>query len=179
MAGYLLRDVLRYALLDLTVWQFFPSGRNPILLIWKSPVAIPLFVLLHSGSPRRFPLAPLEVIGYFLYFLLGLLVLVASALFLIFFSCPFLSNCLNLPLTVLMHLEGSVPPGGCWGSWLFFFNLLPWVSFPSWCFFFWASSLLGLSFLFLSWSPCTCVLGLGLFSFGLGSLLWAWALWSF
>ena len=109
----------------------FPSGRNPILPIWKLPVAIPLFVLLHSGSPRRFPLAPLEVVGYFLYFLLGLLVLVASALFLIFFSCPFLSNCLNLPLTVLMHLEGSVPPGGCWGSWLFFFNLLPWVSFPS------------------------------------------------
>ena len=47
---------------------FFPSRRNPILPIWKSPVAIPLFVLLHSGSPRRFPLAPWEVTSYFLFF---------------------------------------------------------------------------------------------------------------
>ena len=43
----------------------------------------------------------------FLLFLLGLLALVASTLFLIFFSCPFLSSCLNLLLTV--RLEGSAP----------------------------------------------------------------------
>ena len=92
---------------------FFPSGQNPILPTWKSPVAIPLFVLLHSGSPIRFPLVPWEVAGYFFFFLLGLLALMASTLFLIFFSRPFLSSYLNLPLTVLMHLERSTPLGGC------------------------------------------------------------------
>ena len=99
---------------------------------------------------------------------LGLLALVFFALFLIFFSCHFLSSCLNLLLTV--RLEGSVPLDGYWGSWLL--NLFPWVSFPSWCFFVWASSLLGL--FILSWSPCTCFFGLSLFfPFGPGSLFWA------
>ena len=59
--------------------------------------------------------------------LLGFLALVFFALFLIFFSCPFLSSCPNLLLTVF--LEGSTPLDGCWGSWLL--NLLPWVSFSS------------------------------------------------
>ena len=73
MAGYLLWDMLRYALSispfgSSPFSPFFPSGRNPILPIWKSSVAIPLFVFLHSGSPRRFPLAPWEVASYFLLF---------------------------------------------------------------------------------------------------------------
>ena len=69
-----------------------------------------------------------------------------------------------------MRLEGSAPLDDCWGSWLL--SLLPWVSFPSWCFFVWASSLLGL--FILSWSPYICFSGLSLFfPFGPGSLFWA------
>ena len=76
------------------------------------------------------------------------------ALFLIFFSRHFLSNCLNLlwlcawkdPRPLMIAEDPS------------YLSLLQWVSFPSWCFFVWALSLLGL--FILSWSPCTCFFGL-------------------
>ena len=159
---------------------FFPSGRNPILPIWKSSVAIPLFVLLHSGSPRRFPLAPWEVAGYFLFFAgsFGTCGFYSVSYFL-FLSFSFRTILIFL-LTVLMCLEGPEPLGSCWGSWLFFFNLSSWISFPSWCFFFWAFKPLGpaISFFFhspLLLPPWTWLI----FLFELDSLLWAWTLWSF
>ena len=69
-----------------------------------------------------------------------------------------------------MRLEGFAPLDDCWGSWLP--SLLPWVSFPSWCFFVWASSLLSL--FIPSWFPCTCFLDLAYsFPFGPDSLFWA------
>ena len=86
---------------------FFPSGRNPILPTWKSLVAIPLFVFLHSGSPRRFPLVPWEVAGYFfffcwvfwhlwllLYFLFSFLVLFFWAVLIFFWLCAWKDPCL-------------------------------------------------------------------------------------
>ena len=95
-----------------------------------------------------------------------------------FSFCPFLSNCLNLSLTLLMRLGGSTPLGGRWGSWLFLLQSLD-VGFSSFLMLLLGFKPLGPTTPSLSWSPCTCFLGLGLFSFGLGSLLWAWALWSF
>ena len=69
---------------------FFPAGRNPILPVWKSSVAIPFFILLHSGSPRRFPLAPWEVADSFFFscwvvWRLWLLSLFLVFLFVLFF----------------------------------------------------------------------------------------------
>ena len=118
MAGYLLRDVLRYALLNLTVWQFSLFALFPI---WAESHSADLKVTCCHSPFRISPFWFLEMLptcamrGHllFLLFLLGLLALVASTLFLIFFSCPFLSSYLNLPLTVLMHLEGSAPLGDC------------------------------------------------------------------
>ena len=115
---------------------FFPSGRNPNLPFWKSPVAIPLFIILYSGSPRCFPLAPWEVAGYFLFLCWVFWHWWLLLCFLFSFLVLFFRTVLIFLLTVLICLEGSAPPGSCWGSWLFFFNLLPWISFPSWCFFF-------------------------------------------
>ena len=120
MAGYLLWDVLRYALLDLTVWQFSLFAIFPIwaeshsadlkVTCCHSPFRISLF-----WFPETLPACAMRGRWLFLLFLLGLLVLVASTLFLIFFSCPFFFflNYLNLPLTVLMRLEGSAPLDGC------------------------------------------------------------------
>ena len=115
MAGYLLRDVLRYTLLGLTVWQF-PFALFPIwaeshsadlkVACCHSPFCISLF-----WFPETLPTCAMRGRWLFLLFLLGLLVLVASTLFLIFFSCPFLLSCLNLLLTV--RLEGSAPLSGC------------------------------------------------------------------
>ena len=95
-----------------------------------------------------------------------------------FSFCPFLSNCLNLSLTVLMHLGGSAPLGGRWGSWLFLLQFLD-VGVSSFLMLLLGFKPFGPALSSLSWSPCTCFLRLGLFSFGLGSLLWAWAQRSF
>ena len=118
MAGYLLWDVLRYALLDLTVWQFSLFAIFPIwaeshsadlkVTCCHSPFRISLF-----WFPKSLRTCAMRGRWLFLLFLLGLLALVASTLFFIFFSCPFLSSCLNLPLIVLMCLEGSASLGGC------------------------------------------------------------------
>ena len=118
MAGYLLRDVLRYALLNLTVWQFSLFALFPI---WAESHSTDLKVACcHSPFrispfwfPETLPTCAMRGRWLFLLFLLGLLALMTSTLFLIFFSCPFLSSCLNLPLTVLMRLEGSTPLDGC------------------------------------------------------------------
>ena len=118
MTSYLLRDMLRYAILDLTVWQFSLFVLFPI---WAEFHSADLKVACCHSSfrtspfwfPEMLPTCAMRGPWLFLLFLPGLLVLVAFTLFLIFFSCPFLSNYLNLPLTVLMRLEGSMPLGGC------------------------------------------------------------------
>ena len=112
-------------LLDLTVWQFYlfclfsHLGGISFCRFESRPLPFPFsyFSILVPRGASHLRHGKSLVISSF--FLLGLLALVASTLFLVFFSCPFLSNCLNLPLTVLMRLEGSAPLGGCWGSWLF------------------------------------------------------------
>ena len=110
--------MLRYVLLDLTIWQFSLFALFPI---WaESHFANLKVACCHSSFrislfwfPETLPNCAVRGRWLFLIFLLGLLAFVASTLFLIFFSCPFLSSCLNLPLTVLMRLEGSAPFGGC------------------------------------------------------------------
>ena len=54
--------------------SFFSNGRNPILSVWKSFATTPLFIALHSDSPRYRPLALWEVTPGFLLFLAGSLV---------------------------------------------------------------------------------------------------------
>ena len=55
--------------------SFFSNEWNPTLPVWKSFIATPLFIPLHSGSPRCHPLALWEVAPSFLLFLLDHLVL--------------------------------------------------------------------------------------------------------
>ena len=108
------------------LFSISPFGSSPFAFfpIWAESHSADLKVTCCHSPFRISPFWFLEMlptcamIGHllFLLFLVGLLALVASTLFLIFFSCPFLSSYLNLPLTVLMHLEGSAPLGDCWGS---------------------------------------------------------------
>ena len=183
MAGYLFRDVLRSCLSR--------SHRLAVLLfcLFSQPGGIPFcgfeshllpfpFLYFSILVPRgAFHLRHKRslVISSFLAGLFGACGFYSVS----YFSfCHFLSNCLNLPLTVLMRLGGSTPLGGRWGSWLFLLQSLD-VGFSSFLMLLLGFKPLGPTTPSLSWSPCTCFLGLGLFSFGLGSLLWAWALWSF
>ena len=102
MASHLLRDVLRYALLNINVWQFSPFALFPI---WtESQSAVLKVTYCHSifrnslfWFPEMLPTCTMRGRWLFPLSLLGLLALVTSALFLIFFSCPFLSNGLNHP----------------------------------------------------------------------------------
>ena len=94
--------------------------------------------------------------------LLGLLVLVFLCSVSYFFSCPFLSNCLNLLWLCawkdLRPLMVAKDPGylvSCRGF-LFRLDISSFGLQASWAFF------------ILSWSLCTCFFGLGLFFF------WAW-----
>ena len=80
--GHALLDPVSLAIL--LFYPFYSDGRNLILPIWNSFTIIPFFKLLHSGSPRRFPLAPWGR-WFFLLFLQCHLALMASTLFLIFF----------------------------------------------------------------------------------------------
>ena len=107
----------------LLLYLFFSDGRNQILPVWKSSTAIPFFIFFHAGSPRHFPHAPWEVVDSFLFSCWVIWRLRGTWLplyFLCFFFCPFLSNCLNLLLTVLTRLKGSELFSGLWGSLLNF-----------------------------------------------------------
>ena len=182
MAGYPFWGMLRlrlswpHRLVVLPFCIFFPTERNPILPSWKSSVAIPFFILLGFGSPRHSPLASWQVANssffscwvvwclwlllYFLcFFFLFFLFFRAVSIFLWLCLCAWEDSRL---------LVVAEDPG------YFFFNLLTWVSLLL----FLGFKPLGPTVSSFSWSPCICFLGLGLFSFGLGSLLWAWALWS-
>ena len=91
---------------------FFPTRWNPILPVWKSFVAIPFFILLYSGSPRRFLLVPWEVADSFLFSCWVVWRLWLSSVSRVSFFCPFFLNCLNLSLIVFIRLGGSEPFGG-------------------------------------------------------------------
>ena len=95
--------------------SFFSNGRNPILPVRKSFVATPLFIALHSSSPRYRPLVLWEVTPGFLLFLLDLWYL--RRMYPSFVSCVLLAfplSCLN-PLLVALHASGIPslwqPPG--------------------------------------------------------------------
>ena len=166
LVGYLLQDVLRYALLGLTVWQFpfcpfFLSGRNPILPTWKSPVAILFFIFLCSGFPRRFLLVPWEVTDYFFFFcwvfwLLWLLLCFLFSFLVLFFRVVliFFWLCTWKDPRLLMVAEDPGYLISCRGF-LFLLHVSSFGLQASWAF-------------FLSWSPCTYFFGLGLFFF------WVW-----
>ena len=185
MTDYLFWDMLRshlswsHCLAVLPFCLFSQPGEISFCKFESHPLPFPFlyFPILVPRGASHLLLERLLILSSFLARLFGACGFYSVS----YFSfCPFLSNCLNLPWTVLMHLGGSAPLGGRWGSWLFLLQSFD-VGFSS--FLMLLSSLgfkpPGLVISPLSWSPCTCFLGFGLFSFGLGSLLWTWALWSF
>ena len=187
MADYLFRNMLRSRLSRSHFWQFFffifflrwAESHSAGLKVFR---CYSLFILLHSGSPRRFLLAPWEVADFFLFscWIVWRLRRTWHLLyFLVFLFCPFLSSCPNLLLTVLTRLGGSKPFGGLWGSRLSFLQSSD-MDFFSFSFFF-SHKLLGFPFSFLmlllgfkplglisslfSWPPCAYFFELGTVNF--------------
>ena len=180
MANYLFLDMLRSRLSQSHFWQFFfftfflrrAESHSAGLKVVRC------YSLLYTSPfwfPKALPTCAMRGRWFFLLFLLGHLVLVASPLFLVFLFCLFLLNCLNLSLIVFIRLGGSKPFGGRWGSRLSFLLQSPDMGFFSFShkllglpfFLLYVSSLLGLPFLLFRGPLALISLGLAYF-FGLG-----------
>ena len=128
MVDYLFRNMLRLRLSRSNFWQFFffifflkrAESHSADLKVFR---CYSLFYTSSFWFPEALPTCAMRGRWFFPLFLLGHLALekdVASPLFLVFLFRHFLSNCLNLLLTVLTRLGGSEPFGGLWGSRLSF-----------------------------------------------------------
>ena len=124
MAGYLFRDVLRsclsrsHRLAVLLFCLFSQPGGIPFCGFESRPLPFPFsyFSILVPRDASHLRHKRSLVISSFLAGLFGACGFYSVS----YFSfCPFLSNCLNLPLTLLIRLGGSAPLDGRWGSWLF------------------------------------------------------------
>ena len=180
MADYLFRNMLRSRLSRSNFWQFFSfifflkraESHSAGLKVFY---CYSLFYTSSFWFPEALPTCTMRGRWFFPLFLLGRLALekdMASPLFLVFLFCLFLSNCLNLLLTVLTRLGGSrafwqslrIPAQlsssilwhGLFSFSFFFSHKL--LGFP---FFlldaFWASNFLGLPFLLLFRGPLALI----------------------